>query len=158
MRLDSNLAGAASFSACYRVAAVLFRAFCLCQCWLMALVTFANQRRSWARSSTSEVAKNLMLLVAGLPRGFRRPNEINAGRSCGWQFSTHAACSAVSRAGSCPSSDRKRCCSSFIRKHSRAGRTKANRNFSEATRCNSRLPKNRLFRPDLLSKFTQCIE
>jgi hypothetical protein len=32
---------------------------------------------------------------------------IKTGMSCGWQFSTHAACSAVRRSGNCPGSRKK---------------------------------------------------
>ena len=55
-----------------------------------------------------------MLFAAGLPRGFSKRDETSAGMSCGWQLSTQAACSTVSRAGPCQSSLKNCCCSSFM--------------------------------------------
>lgn len=77
-----------------------FLAFWCCQCWLMVLVTLTSQARSLASSSTSSVAKNLMLFCEGLPSGLSNRAFMSAGISCGWQFSTQPACSAVRRAGS----------------------------------------------------------
>ena len=51
-------------------------------------------------SRTSAVAKYLVEFWAGLPSGLSSRAEISAGMSCGWQFSTQPACSAVRRAGS----------------------------------------------------------
>ena len=48
--------------------------------------------------------KNLMPLAGGLPSGLSSLAATNAGMSCAWQFNTHAACSAVRRAGNWPSS------------------------------------------------------
>jgi len=47
----------------------------------------------------SAVAKNLIPFGGGLPSGFNNLAETSAGTSCGWQFNTQAACSAVKRAG-----------------------------------------------------------
>jgi hypothetical protein len=43
----------------------------------------------------------------GLATGSSRRAAIKTGMSCGWQFSTHAACSAVRRSGNCPGSRKK---------------------------------------------------
>ena len=72
----------------------LFCAFCLCQSWLTAFVTLTSQVRSLASSKTSAAAKNLMPLGGGLPSGLSRRAPTRIGISCGWQFNTHAACSA----------------------------------------------------------------
>jgi len=89
------------------------RFFCF-QCWLTALVTLASQVRSLVSSRISVVAKYLTLLGCGLPSGFSSRATTSTGTSCGWQFNTHAVCSTVNRAGSCPSRFKKRCWSSFI--------------------------------------------
>jgi len=74
-------------------------AFLLCQCWFNAFVTFASQFRSWVCSSSSDAAKNFTLYGEGLPNGFSNRAATRIGTSFGWQLITHAACSAVSRAG-----------------------------------------------------------
>jgi hypothetical protein len=43
--------------------------------------------------------KKLDLFGGGLPSGLSSRAATSIGTSCGWQFSTHAACSAVRRAG-----------------------------------------------------------
>ena len=91
-----------------------FPAFLRCQYWLMAVVTRTSQLRSWICSSKSAVAKNLTLLAAGFANGLSSLAATNAGMSCAWQFSSQAACSAVSRAGNWPSNVKKRYCSVFV--------------------------------------------
>jgi hypothetical protein len=81
---------------------LLLRSFFFCQCWLTAFVTLASHARSFICSIRSAVAKNLVQYGGGLPSGLTRRAAMRTGTSCGWQFSTHAACSTVSRAGSCP--------------------------------------------------------
>jgi len=93
---------------------LFFRAFCFCQCWQMVLLTLTSQPRSFVISSTSAVAKYLVEFGEGLPSGLSIRALTSAGMSCGWQFNTQPACSAVRRAGSCPKSDRNRACSSFM--------------------------------------------
>ena len=68
----------------------------------MVCVIFASQARSLAISVTSAVEKNLIPFCGGFPSGFSRRDAIRIGTSCGWQPSTQAACSTVSRAGGCP--------------------------------------------------------
>ena len=78
--------------------------FRFCQCWLIVCVIFASHVRSLTRASKSTVAKNLMPLAGGLPKGLSSLAATSAGTSCDWQLSTQAACSAVRRAGNWPSS------------------------------------------------------
>ena len=73
-----------------------------------------SQWRSLMASNKSAVAKYLMPLAGGLPSGLSNLAATSAGMSCGWQFSTQAACSAVRRAGNWPSSIRNLCWSSRI--------------------------------------------
>ncbi len=80
----------------------------------MVLVTRASQLRSFIASSRSAVAKNLIPFAGGLPRGFNKRAATRHGMSCGWQFNTHAVCSAVRRAGNWPSSVKNLCWSSLI--------------------------------------------
>src|SRR5450756_699582 len=80
----------------------------------MAVESRTSQLRSFMFSSKSAVAKNLMPLAGGLPSGLSSLAATSAEMSWGWQFSTHAACSAVRRAGNWPSSIKNRCWSSFI--------------------------------------------
>src|ERR1039458_1504127 len=80
----------------------------------MVLVTRTSQLRSLVDSNRSAVAKNLTLFAAGLPSGFNSLAATSAGMSCCCQLSTHAACSAVRRAGNWPSSIKNRCWSSLI--------------------------------------------
>ena len=53
--------------------------------------------------------KELDAVGGGLPSGLSSLAATSAGMSCGWQLSTHAACSAVRRAGNWPSSIKNRC-------------------------------------------------
>jgi hypothetical protein len=46
--------------------------------------------------------KNLIPFCGGLPKGLSKRVAIRIGTSCGWQPSTQAACSTVSRAGGRP--------------------------------------------------------
>jgi len=91
-----------------------FRKFFSRQCCATVFVSLASQVRSFASSRISAVAKNLTLLGAGLPNGFSSRAITRIATSYAWQLSTQAACSAVSRAGGCPSSARNRCWSSLI--------------------------------------------
>jgi len=96
----------------------------------MVCVIFASQGRSLENSNRSAEAKNLIPFAGGLPSGFNSLAATSAGMSCGWQFKTQAACSAVRRAGNWPSSVKNLCWSSrmvdspflyFLKISSRAG-------------------------------------
>ena len=64
----------------------------------MVFVIFTSHQQSFRSSNTSAVQKNLPPFCAGLPSGLSGREETSAGISCGWQLSTHPACSEVKRA------------------------------------------------------------
>src|SRR5437867_2243596 len=82
----------------------------------LRLLMAKSHAGSFVDSSTTAQAKYFIPFAGGLPSGFKSRAATSTGMSCGWQFRIHAACSTVSRAGSCPSSERKRCWSSLILK------------------------------------------
>jgi hypothetical protein len=75
----------------------------------MVFVTFVGQERSLRSSKNIRRAKsNLMPFGGGVHNGLSRREETRIGTSCGWQFTTQAACSIVRRAANGPSSLRSR--------------------------------------------------
>ena len=60
---------------------------------------FCQPGAVFGRAQISDAAKNLALLRGGLPGGLISHAATRTGTSSGWQFSTQAVCSAVSRAG-----------------------------------------------------------
>ena len=90
-------------------------AFFVFQCRQTVFVILASHARSRVSSTTSAVEKYLVPFGGGCPSGRRSFAATKTGISCVWQFSTHAACSTVSRAGGCPSRARKWRWSSFTR-------------------------------------------
>ena len=89
----------------------------------MALVTRASQFRFLMSSSISSAAKSFSAFSGGSPSGFSNPARIRKRMWSGAQLSSQAACSTVSRAGTCRHSDKKKRCSSHIRLCRRLGRT-----------------------------------